>query len=94
MKRVLALSGLLALCGCADHVLFNQPYGQARFYQDKLSCFREANATIGGYVAWGAPLMVAAAAQGNTNAKMEYTKECMQGKGYTILKEWRGPNNG
>lgn len=92
MKKLLA-AGLIALTGCSDHVIFNSPYGQARFYQDKLACFREANATIGGYFAVGAPIMVAAAVQANNNQKLEYTKECMEGKGYTILKEWRGPNN-
>lgn len=85
MKLALALVGLLALTACQRVPNFVKPGANSQdFARAKLTCMETANSTVGGYMAIGSPLMVAAAAGGNQEAKQQVFETCMQADGWTI----------
>lgn len=85
-KRTVALSmiGMLTLTACAPVIRWDKAGATPQsFAQAKLNCIQTANASVPGYMAFGPPLMVAAAAAGHEEAQQNVFNTCMEAQGWT-----------
>lgn len=84
-KALLVAGGLVATLAACAQTVWDRPSGRTRadFYADSLNCTRVAEATIGGYAAFGAPIDVAIAKLDNQGAKADVHDTCLRAQGYT-----------
>ena len=80
----LTVLGGLALGGCAPQIRWDKAGATPQsFAQAKLNCIQTANSSVPGYMAFGPPLMVAAAAAGHEEAQQNVFNTCMEAQGWT-----------
>lgn len=86
MKRIFLIAAVgVSLVACQRVPNFVKPGANAQdFARTKLNCIQVANASTPGYMAIGSPLMVAAAAAGNQEARQSTFETCMQADGWYI----------
>lgn len=86
MRKLLISAALAAsLVACQRVPNFVKPGASHQdFARAKLNCIQVANASTPGYMAIGSPLMVAAAAAGNQEAKQNTFETCMEADGWYI----------
>lgn len=85
MKRLVIIAVLLGLGACQRVPNFVKPGASHQdFARAKLNCIAESNADVGGFMAIGSPLMIAAAAAGNQEQKQNVFNTCMEADGWYI----------